>query len=254
MPGRGKRVGSRWLAISVGAACLAAGLLRPGWAHAQTVPTDITLSDTEFPAANWTAHVAADGGSTQVAQQSATGGFPGSWRFMIHTLFPNSTIYVWHIYTGPGGSYNPGQQGTIASLDFGQDRISISGKDVGAAVALTQNGRYYIARYLSFNNTNWQREDQHCLQAANFVASDGGPDGSPDFSSAGGPIQFGYARANPVPRLAADFIEHGIDNWSVTIHPQGALALPARSCLRRRRSPRRTIRRPPATPRSSPPS
>ncbi len=193
-------------------------LARKGAAQA----ADITLSDTEFPGAYWTAHVASSGGAIQNAQQSPTGGNPGNWRLMTHTIFPNSWIYVWHIYTGPGGTYDPSQQGAITNLDFTLDQRTVSGEDVGGAYALTQNGRYYTARYLTFNNTAWQTVQVACLTAANFVASDGGPEGSPDFSVAGSPIQFGFARANPVPSVNAGIFSHGIDNWSVTIHRLGS--------------------------------
>ncbi len=192
-------------------------LARRGSAQA----ADITLSDTEFPAGNWTAHVASSGGASQTAQQNPTGGNPGGWRLMIHTIFPNSWIYVWHIYTGPGGTYDP-SQGAITSLDFTLDQKTSSGNGVGGAFAVTQNGRYYTARYLTFNNTAWETVQATCLTAANFEASDGGPAGSPDFSAAGGPIQFGFARANPVPTVVGGIFDHGIDNWSVTIHRLGS--------------------------------
>src|SRR5262249_4539157 len=151
-----------WLTSSLLALGLAGTMLPPrGRAEAQATPGgDSPISDTEFPVASWTVHTAATGGAAETALQNSSGGTSGAWRLMSHTVFSSAAITAWHMYTGGSpASYDPRTGGAIQALDFPLDQILVSGADIGVngAFAVTQNGRFYVARSAAITSTAWQR-------------------------------------------------------------------------------------------------
>ncbi len=88
------------------------------------------ISDSAFADADWSATVLlTTNGATDTAAQVTTGGNPGAFRFMTHTMPPavgsgplqKTQIWVFHEYLPT--SYDPAAQGAIASLDYAEDRI-----------------------------------------------------------------------------------------------------------------------------------
>jgi hypothetical protein len=141
-----------------------------------------------------------------------------------------NVIAVTYIYQG--AHYFPFADGEIRVVDYQEDGIILSFPfpDAFTTVlpALTQDGRLFhsqsFLRYIAENGThNWETGVLGGLTAADFVAVDGSGD-SPDFIN-GSQIRFGFTRINsrsstlpPVPPDQDLVIDHGVDNWRVTIH------------------------------------
>ncbi len=200
--------------------------------NAQTV----TINDTEFAAADWTATVtSSNGGATQAVSRPVTGGNPAAYRRMTHVLPINSNIVVVHQYLG--ASYNPSLQGAIDSVDYTEDHIQFNppfaGAAIGASPALQQAGVWYFGPDLTFTTLSWQAVNLSGLTQLDFT----GPGGShPDFTASGGEIAFGFSRsntnsaggdrqANNIKGKGGFSTTSGIDNWAYTIHGQGLPAV-----------------------------
>lgn len=183
------------------------------------------IADDTFSSSNWTLTVfGASGGATQSSAQLQSGGNPGEYRQMVHTMPNASSISVLHLYNAV--DYDPSTQGAIASIDYSEDRIELNppfgGAAVGALFILTQgSGLWYSGADLTFSNTTWATVTQSGLVAATFVGI--GTPGHPDFSSNGGPITFGVLRSNsnsnPGGATAPPYtVTSGLDNWWVRIN------------------------------------
>lgn len=201
---------------------VAAGLTGVFAAFALAVParagTPVFISDGEFADSEWAASVNATNGSTQTAEQKSSGGTPGAFRYMVHTMKPSSDIYVEHTYLG--ATYDPSVQGAVAALTISADMIEFEPPFTGAAVAhwftVTQEGRTHYA-YSSnvYTNTTWEGFRLACLKPANFAPVDGK---LPDFSAGGKPLSFGFRRGNSNSSVAVTFpVKHGIDNFRVLV-------------------------------------
>ena len=74
----------------------------------------VTVSDDQFNDADWFATVyAVSGGATQTVAQHATGGNPGAFRYMTHTMPAPGGVYIFHRYVAD--AYDPSAQGAITS-------------------------------------------------------------------------------------------------------------------------------------------
>ncbi|MEO8189866.1 MAG: hypothetical protein ABI682_05955 [Acidobacteriota bacterium] len=206
---------------------LALLLLLPVAALAQTA------SDTTFADANWTLTVfpAGNGGSV-VANQQTVGG--NSFRSVADTVGASlSTILGTHIYNAT--TYNPAVSGAIGSLNYSEDAFCQSGcfgQGQSTGPAVLQGGTLYI--YNGFLITGPGATTQ-TLTLSGLTANDFGrvavttttlfDTTHPDFSAAGGPIQFGFFRANGSGPSPGYTLTAGIDNWSVQV-VAGAAAAP----------------------------
>jgi hypothetical protein len=180
-----------------------------------------TLEDDFTSGAQWTTTVVRSTGNPvdpQAAGTVANGGNPGGYRSMTHSFKAAGDIFVDHLFTG--GTYNPSQQGAITTLDYSEDRIILGAPFAGAGVAswfiLVQNNQTFerASSPNVFANTGWQSATLTGLRASDFAPGPG-----PNFSSTGGPIQFGYRRANTNDSPTAQYVlTHGIDNWKVVVH------------------------------------
>jgi hypothetical protein len=174
----------------------------------------------------------ATGGASQTVQRQLTGGNPGAFRAITHTLPPvtgsaTAVIVVHHVFLG--NYYIPSFDGAIDHIDYAEDGIlpDLSWPEEFSTTQplIEQANRTFVSsRFVRFiGNTTWQRQTLSGLKAADFVASDGSGD-HPDFSSSGGTMIFGFARTNtrsatlpPVPANQDLVIEQGVDNWTVTL-------------------------------------
>ncbi len=177
----------------------------------------VIISDSTFNDSDWTATVAAStGGSSQTALQNASGGNPGAYRFMTHTLPGHSSIAVVHFFQPE--TYTPSTQGAITSLDYSEDRIQFNppfnGAAIGATPLLEQGGVFFFGPDITYTSTAWTTLSLTGLTAANFSSGSN----HPDFSASGTTIMFGYLRSNTNIADQQIITQHGIDNWSFTIH------------------------------------
>jgi hypothetical protein len=116
------------------------------------------------------------------------------------------------------------------TLEYSEDSIMFDGFGDGqhSGLVLRQNGIIYYANFpipgiglIQSNQSSWTHQSFTSLRAEDFGRPNtlGGPytpDIHPDFSSGGGPIEFGFYRADTTPSFSYSIIA-GIDNWSVTI-------------------------------------
>ncbi len=189
----------------------------------------VTFSDETFSDADWTAQKVEDTtpGASAVftAAQVSSGGSGadnGPFRRVTHQ-YTQGLIGVAHLRAG--AVYDPAGQGSIASIGYSYDAIHLNpppGLAVGYSLVLLQNGMYYrsLPQDNVFNGT-WSLFGQAGLTASEFFNVGSGPR-EPDFSATASPIQFGYITRNSTRGFSTVFRESGIDNWSVTIAPEGA--------------------------------
>jgi hypothetical protein len=188
----------------------------------------VTFSDGNFAAANWSTTVlVATGTESGSATTVSSGGnccahraiatdsstFITARRVMVIDLSTSSTV-------------DPSTLGGISSVDHFEDQKCASadgctGAGQGWFPALEQSGVLYVAPGQSTGvQESWVAASRTGLVATDFeevlVNSSGltVATSHPDFSSSGGTLTFGYARANTssTPRTGR------IDNWSVVVH------------------------------------
>ncbi len=191
------------------------------WMSGTAMAQPVTVADSEFAPADWMPIVTkTTGGASQSVSQSGSGGNPGAYRAMIHSLPPNSNIVVVHEFLG--ASYDPAVQGAISTLDYREDHKEFNppfaGAAIGAKPALRQAGVWYFGPDLTFNGLSWQSVNLTGLTNMDFS----GPGGShPDFTASGGVISFGFVRSNTNSSNTSSFdTTSGIDNWSYTLQAQ----------------------------------
>jgi hypothetical protein len=143
-----------------------------------------------------------------------------------------NTIFVTHIYSD--ASYDPSVQGAISAIDYTESGKILSFPFPEAfsttQPVVVQGGQIYrstkFIRFVAINSTHdWETKSLTGLAAADFVRVGGSENDHPDFSSNGGPIQFGFTRNNsrtstlpPVPANLDMVIDQGVDNWQLYIH------------------------------------
>ncbi len=190
----------------------------------------IAFSDGEFDPADWSASAIAAptlGGPTHNEDRRATGGLPGAFRHMVHTMTAGpSSLRVFN--TKASAVYDPQTLGAIHAIDYAEDcdRVSASSAsiDVASFPMIEQAGRRYVSSRgrgcLSLWVGNFSQLPS--LEANDFVQIDGPACGNgescPDFAASAAPLRFGFERRVDLPTGAeAGSIEHGIDNWKVKV-------------------------------------
>ncbi|HRV92854.1 MAG TPA: Ig-like domain-containing protein [Anaerolineae bacterium] len=205
----------------------------------------IVISDDDFDPGDWTVAVDIFGSPTTQTGQRAGGGNPAAYRYTQDT-FPAMAQYDFYSVTTfhwfQGATYDPATQGAFDHLDYREDHILLSATpahaspEVDGYIIIQQDGEIYSPFTHSFINTSgWQTYSLTGLQATDFHRFTHPVEGvHPDFSTAGSPITFGYARyrdrysGDPadVPVNQELVYEHGIDNWMVTINQAGGNSPP----------------------------
>lgn len=196
-------------------------LFLPVFAAAQTV------SDSTFANADWTLTVSPGGnGGTVVASQGSSGG--NFFRSVGDTVNAHQSIIVGtHIYNP--FTYDPGISGPILTIDYSEDafcQAGCFGQGQSTGPAVLQDGILYI--YTGFLITGPALTTQtltlNGLTAADFgrvvVTGTTYFDNTqqPNFSAAGGPIQFGFFRANGSIVSGPYTLTAAIDNWQLVVH------------------------------------
>ena len=213
---------------------------------------DVSFFDGTFNDADWTAakfiDTTAGASATFTAAQVATGGNPGSYR-NTDMNFTLGAIGVAHLSNS--STYDPTTQGAVSTIDFSYDLLVTNPHVPNAAVRydilLVQGGVRYATTFFGDLITappGWTHFSHPSLTASDFIdyASGGFGTANPNFSAAGGLIEFGYVTRNS--STGATVTTHsGIDNWNLAVHtvPEpstaASLAFGAASllALRRRR-------------------
>jgi YVTN family beta-propeller protein len=208
------RPGHGWLQAAQGlflqARAMAAGTLdrRREARRPDDAPADgdeRVILDTEFNPADWEA----SGGGEHQSTQEASAGNPGAWRRMQHFGPAN----VAHRLIRPGSAYDPAQ-GAILNIDVTWDRRLLAESVALEGFLVEQGGTIYRTTERAVFLPTWQTDGRTGLVAEDF---DNGSGGRPDFTANGGVLRFGYFRRS----TTGQTLGHGIDNFQVTIHPQG---------------------------------
>lgn len=190
----------------------------------------VVFQDAEFLTADWSVTAIADplqNGPTHSEQRDTVGGFPGAFRHMAHGMSAGpSHLRVFNLR--PAAIYDPAVQGAIHAIDYSEDcsRLSanFSSLQVTSYLLFEQGGRRYVSNIARGCVAQWIRPlPGPSLRAANFVFVDGpacaANEACPNFAASAPPMRFGFERRVdwPAGGAAAASIEHGIDNWQVTV-------------------------------------
>jgi hypothetical protein len=225
-----------WLASLASVIVTIIALAAP--AAAQTV-SDSTFLDTDWTLTQFTS----PGGGTSTGGQVLVGGNPGAFRNITDALnnaptaSTASIVLSTSIYTP--FTYNPGVSGAIGSLNYSEDAACTAGcfgagQSTGPAVL--QGGNLYILNTTVITGpaATWSTIPLNGLTSADFalvnVTSSTLFDNTqhPNFSAGGGPIQFGFLRANGTSIGGGGYtLSAGIDNWQITINPAAPPPPPA---------------------------
>lgn len=212
---------------------------------ASAAAANVIISDGVFAPADWSLisiDVGGNGSTTTVSQQ-LTGGNPNEYRRVFNSVAGPSNSAIWGLHLYLPSSYDPATQGAVSSVCYSEDAILFAGAGSGQAsgMLIEQAGKYYVGPSHATAFAVWTNISDPLLVQGNFSEIDlssGALNGfsNPDFSAAGGTMQFGFFRANSTSG-GAYTRDGGIDNWSVCIVPApGSVALLAGAgCLAARR-------------------
>lgn len=199
---------------------------------AASSPAQTILFDGEFANGDWTHSVlyATAGGSLGPVVQVATGGNPDAHQRGEHTVTNSfETIYDGHQCTGCG-TFDPAANGPILSVSVEYDyRDSADPIGFGTedGVLVRQASQTYIRKIDSSGpHASWTPLSVTGLTDTdanwNLINTSGLSAGAPDFSTNGGPLEFGYYTRNVIPPVRGGAgggltQEWGIDNFRITI-------------------------------------
>lgn len=192
-----------------------------------------TFSDTEFADVDWTASEILDTTPNDSFVFSATvagNGNPGNRRFVSNQLNTPTPSSIASGHLRAGATFDPGQDGTLLSLDASMDGISQPGNPAGAmayAVLLEQDGNFFRGITLPvqiLNGAGWETTSATGLVEADFIPFDGVS--VLDLSNSGSVVAVGFSVSNGTFGTPSINVG-GVDNWSVTIHSDPPPPVPA---------------------------
>ena len=93
----------------------------------------VVISDTEFNTDDWSVEENSTHGASHTYRQGLTGGNPGAYLFIQHTLPPEASgnlgfIEVTYLYEAQ--EYDPSVQGAIDHIDYAEDIMLFSEYDI----------------------------------------------------------------------------------------------------------------------------
>ena len=81
-------------------------------------------------------------GFTETADQQSSGGNPDVYRQMLHTWGGGTQVIIYHTYVA--GTYDPGIDGAIDTIDYSEDQIKLAGAGtIGRGMIAVQDGVFY---------------------------------------------------------------------------------------------------------------
>lgn len=162
-------------------------------------------------------------GATHTEARAASGGNPGAFRRMSHTL-PALQESLGVLNLATSAVYDPAVSGAIYVIDYSEDCALLSAANpsfsVWSNLLFEQAGRRYRPKLLpdTCAAATWTAQLRAALAAADFEMLDGPAcatgQSCPDFSAGAPPIRFGFVR---YAQAGATSTVHGIDNWRVTV-------------------------------------
>lgn len=194
----------------------------------------ITLADSTFNNADWTAVAIGTNPLTTASFTQIAGGNPGPSRQTTFTFGPASAGQSGGVVTGNIGTlltYDPSVQGAIDSLEFSFDLINLGTVNFNATVtgrylpAFRQGGHVYylVTTSAAAQATTWTNFTRTGLSSTEWVSLTIA--GNPDLSASGTLIEFGYLffYSGTCPTTAtagcsAGTTRSGLDNYSVRIN------------------------------------
>lgn len=187
---------------------------------AERAKAGLVFFDGTFNDADWTVPVSHD---FVGAGQVASGGNPGSYRL---TRISFNEQFDFAANLNGNFLYAPSAQGAITGLTFASDLMTPNLFGGSYFALARQAGVFYYDPSEPENASgNLWLHNSRTLGLGDFTRLDGAP-GSPDFTSTGAAIEFGYL----VIVAGAGFFESdtGIDNYSLTV---SATAVPEPSSI-----------------------
>ena len=196
-----------------------------------TPTTCVEFKDESFANADWTlTSFTAGTGGTTTGVSSTTNGCPADDRDVTITVNPSSSVAasVWGIHIKTSATYNPSISGAIPSLNYSEMTKNlgiVTGDGQATGPAVHQGSSFYILDPLMITGTSLACTtiSYPPLTSTNFCLLSGAPGQAtvnctqhPDFSCNGGPISFGFVRANSTkPNSGGYTTIHTIDNWDI---------------------------------------
>jgi lysophospholipase L1-like esterase len=166
----------------------------------------------------------------------ASGGNPGNYLLTSTHINGNcGAIFGFGFRTDV--VWDPSSQGAITRLNYSEDARLVVGFGGGQAIgpAIRQNGNYYrLPGNATGTNMNWFTLSLSNLSSSQFIKvnpggacnNDSDPSSHPDFTASGGPIEFGFVRANSqIDGQGAYDIQAALDNFHVTVNGVAYIAL-----------------------------
>jgi hypothetical protein len=181
----------------------------------------INFSDGTFSNSNWTTTTWYEfgglGSATVSIGQQASGGNPGAYRFYNYTALNGNETLIDIMQVLNSATYNPQTQGAIDSISFSIDyTISAWAWWSWVAPAVEQNGVFY-AYWIGPNGRPGWRNNSWTNPSFEEQYPGFGP--SPDFSTNGAPVTFGFlVQLGSYDGFDAGSFTYGIDNFSVEIN------------------------------------
>lgn len=173
---------------------------------ARASPASVVIADSTFASSDWFSAATgftsgAGSGFTFGSVTVASGGNPGAYRSITHTLTAPTSggvtgVTVYNTYAAVGGVFDPATSGPIQSLTYSEDRRPLNAEpaDGRTFIYLIQDNVRYEYDLPPVPAAGWQSRSFPNLTAADFAGS-GAPSQLPDFSAQGGPITFGFGHS-----------------------------------------------------------
>ena len=188
---------------------------------------------------DWTAEIIVNevGSSAKFeARQDPNRGNPGAFRRITHEGETSSSRVEIHVAHLRGGAvYDPPESGRISSIGYSYDLKNLESRtawDSTYYLLIFQNNTYYRSPRDRISRLDWTPFGRSGLERGDFTRVAGDGPRRPIFSDNAPPLQFGFASVSNFPASGGevspglgggdDSRNSGIDNWSVTIVPEGA--------------------------------
>lgn len=182
----------------------------------------LLLGDTEFVATDWsaTAYTTGSGGSVTFAQNA--NGDPGNSIQVVNHLNGGTSVDQNFLKYLAASSIIDPANGAIDSIEMSVDAkyiAGVGGNGQQIGLAIEQNGiAYKAAGGVTGSSGNWNSISTLRLKQGDFTRFDGSA-GSPNFSTGGKPVSFGFRTGN-TNGAGSGAISTTVryDNWSIQVH------------------------------------
>jgi len=189
--------------------------------QAQVTLATVVLSETEFSSVQSTV-LSSTPGASLVGYQSAAGGNPGAYFRSDGTTSVDEPMYLQtNLNIIDGLSFDPSVQGAIDTIEFKWDQRwfnTVGDPGFVIRMAIVQDGTAYrVSGVFSRRDTGWLDEVTMPFVPSYFTPISG-PGSTPDFTSSGGRIDFGFVTDFGAPWSSGTGSQSfGLDNYIATL-------------------------------------